>query len=150
MASNKRTIVSLEFEQADLPMLMHALAIARNTALMCGHDAAKRRLESYRKQVEALIPKPALAFDGEVWSEIGMAVAEGNPWSVRFEAKRYSWEAGRDTGSIVVRVGDREWTSESWSHTQESGAVEAVREVLRDLAPLSAECLDDAPGCTPG
>src|SRR3546814_20316368 len=79
---NGRTKVMLEFDASDLPMLAEALGLARNTAMMNGQPVAQKRLETLRKMVDAMIPAGARLFDGEVWSEICLAMYNGEDWDV--------------------------------------------------------------------
>lgn len=87
---NKRNKFTIEYDIADLPMVVHALAIARNTAMMCGHTVAKERLEHLRKIVDGLVPPAARVFDDQVWCEICLAIYDSPEWSV--DIARPNWK----------------------------------------------------------
>jgi hypothetical protein len=142
MSDNMRK-VTLEFDVCDLPMLAHAMAIARNTALMCSAPKAKARAEEIRQQFEALIPEAARVFDdgfGFSWSEIGQALLthEGDDVSVAVEPP--DWRKDRwwdEKGYIVVRVGAKSWKSEDNRHPVGGDAVKAVAALVEELRPLA-------------
>lgn len=48
MTRDNRTRLTLDIEITDLPMILHAIAIARNAALMSGRRDAAARLEHYQ------------------------------------------------------------------------------------------------------
>src|SRR3546814_15586650 len=112
---NGRTKVMLEFDASDLPMLAEALGLARNTALMNGQPVAQQRLETLRRMVNAMVPAGARIFDGEVWSEICLALYDGGDWKVSIH--RHSWRGKyRHEGYILVSVGHKERKSRN-SHS---------------------------------
>jgi len=138
MSGNKRNRVAFEFDATDLPMIVHAFAIARNTAMMCGHDGAKRRLEELRQAVDALVPEGARVFDGEVWCEIGMALRDAKAWTVGIALDSWSRSYER-TGRIGVRLGNTTWMSKASEYGAASPELQAVRELVRDLAPMDCQ-----------
>jgi hypothetical protein len=106
MSGNKT--ISLQISVGDLPMMAHAFMIARNTALMCGHSVAKKRLAAYLAQIEALIPPEIRIFDPEVWAEICAAISTCNDWSCGIREPR--WDRNHhEPGCIVIRVDDKTW-----------------------------------------
>lgn len=149
---NKRT---LEFDVSDAPMLIHAMQIAANTAMMCGHPDARKRFQAYRKVFEQFVPAEAAWFDEETWGDIGEALVTATGFHVyldltRFEklalerGERISWRAREDLDLVIdFRQGEeivRRFKSK-YGFKGKAGdpRVAAVFKVLDDLAPMTCE-----------
>jgi hypothetical protein len=124
--------VSFEFDVTDLPMLAHALMIARNTAMMCGNKQAEARLESLRECVDALIPEGALVLDAFDWAEIGMALPKAQEVEVRIDKASWRGSWYRE-GHITVDVDGKTWSTNCSSFFPDGKEIEAVREVIGQL-----------------
>lgn len=140
--SNRRDKFVMEFDRADAPMLVHALGIAANTAMMCGHPQAQKKLQAYREAVKAFAPPEADRFDEEVWAEMGIALLTAK--RVDVGVKQRAWEhKGSDwwsEGTLVVTVDGREFRGDRGGkpHVRRDDGVtiSALYEVVKEMAPM--------------
>ncbi|MFZ3482207.1 hypothetical protein [Sphingomonas sp. 3-13AW] len=129
---------TIEFDEADAPMLMAAMRLAANTALMYGEDQrnAMHRLRFYRDLFQQFAPAEASLFsDEETWTEIAIAM-EGA------EAFEVSWKPGSwpcyDRGRATVTINDRHWeTGYSTAVTREAAL--GLAKALATMAPVTCE-----------
>lgn len=134
MSNNRRTR-TIEIDVADAAMICHALMIAANTALMCNQHDARKRLKAYKDTLNKLLPDIADVFEGEVWSEIAMALDSHKTFKVFFV--RPNWRQYGD-GYVAVAVGDRTWTSRKSEYPSEDPVFQRVYDYLMELAPLDS------------
>lgn len=113
--SNGRLTKTLDYESYEAPMMAHALQIAANTALMCGHEGARERLRELLGKVKANVPAEARRFDDEAFAEIGRAMQDvPDDGEVVVGWAPPSWRSQwSKTGFLTVTIGDRRWTSRS-------------------------------------
>ncbi|MGY3582331.1 hypothetical protein ACVIGB_000745 [Bradyrhizobium sp. USDA 4341] len=128
--------VTLEFAETDLPMLADALRTAITVAMMTGTPAAQKRLEHYRKIMDAMIPEGARIFDGTRWSEICMALGEAKSFGVGFE--KWGWDSKGQYGAVFVTVGKYCWRSKDYHNYRDTGILDTITSLLEDIAPLDA------------
>lgn len=130
---NGSNIVPMDLDEADFLMLAAGLAIARNTAMMCGGEDSARRLEFYRQQIEAKLPAGAKHVSREeALAEAIYAIREAGWWS-HVLRKSHSWS---DTGESLIKCGEKVW-SFNWSSTVQMH--EEIVDAVRQLSPMGAE-----------
>lgn len=135
---NGRRMRTIEFDEADAPMLAAAMRLAAGTCLTYGERQAKARarFQHYRRLFLDLAPREAALFrDEEDWCEIAIAMDTADFFEV-------SWMKGEwpdyDKGRAIVRVGDRSWqTGYSTAVTQEASIRLTV--ALGAMAPVNCE-----------
>lgn len=135
---NKRNKGTFEFDLTDAPMLLRALSIGASTALMCGHPGAHSRMKQYVEIMRQFAPSAALLFDPESWCELWMALGTAETYAISLAP--HKWAAKyRQEKAIAVTVGGRIWFSKQDRFTDQSPELDAVRRLLRDLAPMDSE-----------
>lgn len=151
---NKRT---LEFDVTDAPMMLHAMQIAANTAMMCGHPSARARFQQYRDFFKSLIPAEANFFGKEVWGEIGMALATAKTFRVYLDEDNFDkmdrargrprWNVGY---CLFVQIGDTAWKAKYELRDMKAGdpRARAVHDLLQSLAPIDCVGVLDDQGIT--
>ena len=129
---NGENIVSLDFDKADLLMLMASMRLASCTAYMCGGEKAARRFSHYEQAYAQLLPEGAKLFDREEQlAEIIYAIREHKQWSQRLEGMN-SWNK---KGASQISVNGKIYTCAILSTIEDhEGRAAAVRE----LVPLDA------------
>lgn len=131
-SGNGSNIVQVSFELADLPMIISALQIGRNTVMMCGGGKAEKRMNFYVEMVKKLAPAGWEHFQREEdIANIALAMAENPEWSIH-QKKR--WKSDKK-GESVVTVGKMRW--ETWSTTDEEHA--QMIACLQAIAPLTCD-----------
>lgn len=153
MTDNKRLKRTIDIDLMDALMLARAAGIGANTAMMGQHSRAEKGLREYREKFMELVPEAARVFDGETWSEIGMAIDEARTIHVTLEPPRWRdnlWSGGHVVVTVTgAAAGDtpapvwRFLTRDS-DHKQGTPAVEAVHDVLAELAPMDCGLTFDA------
>lgn len=148
MADNMRLKRTLEFDVTDAPMLMHAMMIAANTAKLCQHPDAERKLRAYQRMFQAFIPPQAMRFEEEAWGELGMALMDATRVTVFIAPKAWEehrtwwsegrlavriWRAGEDAEPLTF-YGDRR--HDSYVQKNDIVSVQALVRVLQELAPM--------------
>lgn len=154
MLDNNRLKRQIEISLMDALMLARGALIAANTAMMAQRPKAEERLRQYQAMFEELVPEAARVFSGEVWAELGMAMEVAQSIHVTLEPPPWRqglWHGGHIT-VIVTSAGETSetapvlrFTSLSSEHEQGSPALEAVRDVLAELAPIECDVTFDAP-----
>ena len=141
--SNRRT--TLDIPLGDVPMLASALRTAICTAMMDQKPDAQRRLETYRAQLEAIIPAPARVFGGNSFAEICEALETAETFGIEFE--EWGWDPGDGKGRskgkygrINVVIGDRKWRSHDYKNYRDGGTIEALATLLEEFSPLGVSC----------
>lgn len=137
-AGNGRRMRTIEFDEADAPMLAAAMRLAAGTALTYGASQARarQRFKHYRELFLKFAPPEAGMFqEEETWCEIAIAMDDADSFSV-------TWGKGRwpdyDQGRAIVTVGDRSWaTGYSVKVTQEDSVRLAA--ALSEMAPIGCE-----------
>lgn len=130
---NGSNIVTMDLDEADLLMLAAGLAIARNTAIMCGGEDSARRLEYYREEITRKLPA-GLTHIGreERLAEAIYAIREAGWWS-HAHSKKNSW---REDGETLVKCGDKIW---SFHYSASDTVHQEIIEAVRQLVPMNAE-----------
>jgi hypothetical protein len=146
---NKRT---LEFDVSDAPMLVHAMQIAANTAMMCGHPDARKRFQQYREVFQSFAPPEAAFFDEETWGEMGMALAQASAFHVymdidsferrEFTQRGYLSYSARNSMDLWVSFTRKDQepirfrSKYGFKGSKDDPRVEQVFKALAELAPL--------------
>jgi hypothetical protein len=86
--SNRK--INLQFDEADLPMLVQYLNLGATTAHMCGSENASRRMDQLKEMIENLIPRSLRLFEGEQFYEMATALSKAATWSIVTEYE-ISW-----------------------------------------------------------
>lgn len=128
---NGSNIAQISVDKADIPMLVHALAIGANTVMMCGGGNAQRRMRHYKKVLEDMVSPgwKHFRFEEDV-SNIVLAINE-TP-TCRFQFKKKYWE---ERGVVEITVGDKVWNTFTISISDALEMLTFVKEIL----PLSCE-----------
>ncbi len=137
VVGNGRRMRTIEFDEADAPLLMAAMRLAAATALTygAGQRKARARLKHYQEMFRDMAPPEASMFQHEAaWCEIAIAMDSATEFVVRWHEGRWPDHA---SGRASVTVGDRRW---------ETGYSEPV---TRERCRLLAAALDEMapPGC---
>jgi len=136
-AGNGRRMRTIEFDEADAPMLAAAMRLAAGTALTYGEAQARarQRFKHYRELFLQFAPAEAAMFqDEETWCEIAIAMDHADFFQVTWEKRRWPEDGGRAT----VTVGQRCWTTGySIRVTQEDSVRLAA--ALSAMAPIGCE-----------
>jgi len=142
--SNNRNIRTMEFEVTDVPMIIGALRIAANTALMCGKHDAQERLRQLRKAIEQYVPTEAGWFDEEDWCELGMALTGAETVHVSYDVPGWA-KGGVNTWMrekhLRVQIGKLDWVSKDRFGNEPNGPAEALAAVLQEIAPIECAVL---------
>lgn len=139
MSDNGPNKALIEIDVGDAPMIAHALRIGANTALLCGRQDARARLQAYGKVVAALAPPSARFFDEEGWAEMCMALCAASGFTVALEDQRgYMWGFH---GVLVVTIGDDTWAGkrERDGLPRDTPEAQALFDALSAYAPLGCE-----------
>jgi hypothetical protein len=134
---NGRNVRMVPIQLGDILMLMEAMRLAGNTAMMSSLPLAEKRLREYQAMFDDMVPAGARIFDGEVWAEINITLATATSYRVFVQKKdeRYYW--GSDySGYLIVQVGERSWRSLKWDVRNDGEEMKAVIQTLEELAPL--------------
>ncbi|MBS7671674.1 hypothetical protein [Croceicoccus gelatinilyticus] len=132
---NGERLRQIEFDQADAPMLLHALIIGANTALMCGGRQATQRMAYYARLIRDLCPPGHEHLRREEdLCEIALAMREAPHWSFTFAPERW-----RSNGEAIIRVGKKAWTS-AYMITQPQA--DELRGCIEAIAPLTCTYID--------
>lgn len=130
--TNRKNTTDISVPDAFLPVLAHALAISRNTQMMCGASAAQKLAEELRLDVEARIPAAIRIFDDGHWCEAATATQKED---VHVGTHPHGWRhGGMSHAVIIVTDGGR-----CFSSTESFPEQEAIR-----LAGEIAQLLEDA------
>lgn len=135
---NGRRMRTIEFDEADAPMLAAAMRLAAGTALMYGgrQEKARERFQYYRQLFLQIAPPEAAMFrDEEDWCEIAIAMDDATSFDVAW--KEGEWPH-RDQGRATVIVGDRVWETGYGNSVTREDSVRLAR-VLAEMAPLGCD-----------
>lgn len=139
---NGRDLRNFDIHIGDVLMLMETMCLAANTEMMCHRPGAEKRLREYQARLDAMIPDAARLFDGGDWCEINMALADATSYEVGIESRSlpsYTWSNYKPTGTIVITIGKRSWTSKSWDIKEDSDEFRTVLSLLEELSPIDCE-----------
>jgi hypothetical protein len=137
-AGNGRRMRTIEFDEADAPMLAAAMRLAAGTALTYGEAQARarQRFKHYRELFLQFAPPEAAMFqDEETWCEIAIAMDHADCFEV-------AWEKGRwpdyGQGRATVTVGRRAWAT---GYSVKVSREDSVRlaTALSEMAPIGCE-----------
>jgi hypothetical protein len=129
---NASNIVSVNFDLADLPMVVSALLIGANTVMMCAGGKAENRMRYYYETIKKLAPPGWEHFDREEdIANIVIAMQENPTWKIY---QKKIWKSDKK-GTTIIEVG--KFKCDVWSATDEEHA--EIVSCLRSLAPLSCE-----------
>lgn len=115
--SNRPNHFTVEFHEGDAPMLVHAMIIASNTAMMCGYPGAKERFNTFKKKFEEYVPAISKLFDEEEWSEIIAKLQHVDNYVVEFQSNRWHWgePTPEQEGTIFIRIGEARFAARGWN-----------------------------------
>lgn len=131
---NAPRIHTLEFDEADAPMLMKALGTAVCVAMMSGGNEARNRLRYYQDQFKMFAPPAAELLDKETdLCEIAIAGATATTWSVHSIRERYYSERFR----VIIAIGERRFFSNGL--LTDKNSVTAITEMIQNILPLTCE-----------
>ncbi len=142
---NGRNIHSLDFPLGDMLMMMEAMRLAGNTAMMYPKPVAEARFREYQERFNALVPEPARQFSGFDLCEINIALQEASSFHV-FIARptgRQWWYNG--SGRLTVQVDGDRWSTKNSNIEHGDEVFNAVLDLLTDLAPMDCEPLLEEP-----
>ena len=106
---NSRRIRTIQIDEADAYMLVRALGIAINTAIMCGGQESVRRLQHYKEQIKALAPPAAKYLRRETdLCEIAIAASTAETWSI-YRVRENSYIGKYRT---IILIGNRQFGSD--------------------------------------
>ncbi len=135
---NGRRMRTIEFDEADAPMLMAAMRLAAATAYTYGPDQrrAVQRLQHYQALFLAFAPTEAAMFGSECsWAEIAIAMDGADAFVV-------SWSEGSwpdyAKGTATVAIGDRTWETGYGKGITRDHAIRLAR-ALEEMAPMDCE-----------
>lgn len=129
---NGENIVSIEFDRADALMIVHAMQIGANTAMMCGYPDAEARFRHYREVFKALVPEGAVHLRSEeAFTEIILAIREAKLWRAE-EKAGYAFQDKID-GEIIV--GKRSWPTNIWLTRVQ---FQSLLDAIASMAPMDA------------
>lgn len=140
MTDNKRLKGTFEYDLMDAPMIVHALQIAANTALMCGNPDARVKLQAYRDLLKATAPACAFLFNEEHWAEMGMALVTAKKMRIELGLPPYMkgerWRREKaikiDVDGFVIFTRDARFVGSCPEFNE-------VCEYLKQIAPLTCE-----------
>lgn len=145
--TNGRNKFTVEFDLGDAAMIVHAFAIARNTAMMCGYPDATKRFERYREVVRQFVPQCSSYFDEEAWSQMVADLQEVNSFMVIFEDQLRYWTRPRqpaDEGKITIRIGKRSYEASEYKGRALTKPTRQLAGLIRDelvsLAGMDCSC----------
>lgn len=136
-AGNGRRMRTIEFDEADAPMLAAAMRLAAGTALAYGESQARarQRFKHYRQLFLKFAPPEAAMFqDEETWCEIAIAMDHADFFQVTWKKREWPNEGGRAT----VIVGDRAWTT-GYSTKVTPEDSDRLVAALSEMAPVGCE-----------
>ena len=139
-----RALAELRFRlfRAYLPMMAHAMMIARNSEMMSGRNRAAKRADAIAKEIDAQAPDIARLFDDGVFCEMCAALLDAPSWSVTIEK---DWRSWRSTGPIYVTVGKARFRSEDTSYDDNCSEVERLKAFLEEVSPLEEMVSGEVP-----
>lgn len=142
---DNRQFTQLRVRTCLLPALAEALALARNTALMCEEPRCRDLFEELRLAVMAISPAHSEMFDGGKWSEAAAAAAAGAAVSVTVSGEDRFWDPTRPNCEILIEAeaaaGRRRVRTLSTRRLLKADAeriAAEIREHFAMLAPLDA------------
>lgn len=141
---NGSRIKTLEFDEADAYMLMRALSIAVNTAMMCSGKESVQRLTYYKEQLRQFAPSCANRLRRpEDLCEIAILATTVETWSV-YRVRERQWSSRART---VIKIGNRFFAS-SDLFDDESTYHQEIVDMIKNIVPLtcSKEDHDDVIG----
>ena len=130
--SNKRLKRTLEFDLTDANMLMHAMMIAANSAMMCGNHAAQSRLKYYYKMLERFVPQACKIFSAEKFAEIGLALPKAERVYISFHKKYGAYY----NASITVRINHEQWVSDRFDSHKDCTKLKDFVALIKELADV--------------
>lgn len=138
---NGRRMRTIEFDEADAPMLAAAMRLSSATALMYGvsQERARERYQHYRALFMQFAPPEAAMFrNGQDWCEIAIEMDTAADFELIWT--RASWP-DHAKGKVSVRVGDRVWRTDAEAMSREG--MEPLAAALEAMAP--AGCMRTIP-----
>lgn len=140
MTDNKRLKGTFEYDLMDAPMIVHALQIAANTALMCGNPDARVKLQAYRDLLKTTAPACVFLFDEEQWAEMGMALVTAKRMRIELDLPPYMRDQyWRREKAIKIDVDGFVIMSRDVRFEGSCPEFNEVCEYLKQIAPLTCE-----------
>jgi hypothetical protein len=142
MLDNKHLKHTLEFDEADAPVIMRAFSLAAATAMMCGHPGAKKKMQAYQAMMVKFVPDAAKHFDEEVWCEIGIALASATRFEVTLCKDGWHNHHWVREGRVSILVDGRRFDAEGIDRYRFGDPIlQQVFDAIRDLAPMDCEAV---------
>ena len=139
--SNGRLTHLLAFESYEAPMMVAALRLARNTAMMCGGHGRKR-LEAMLDEVKALVPVISRHFDEEKFADMGRALQDAKTFSVTWARNRHAFSWDAEGYMVVMLDGVIALVSSRSEHRKDSPLMMELKAYLSEIAPLTADYVE--------
>jgi len=139
-SDNRRLSETLEISPAILPALADALAIGRNTQMMCSGPRAAEMMAELHKLVSSMIPEAVKLLKDRHWAEIASRAMGGEAftvetydqayWSKKCKIRITSTESGRSypVGEVL---------SDTYTEEEAERIIAGLREELDRISPLS-------------
>lgn len=126
-SGNGERLGTLRFDLADAPVLMHALMVQGNLAMMgCGGPKVEGRMRHYQRIFLEACPKgyEHLRRDEDL-CDIAIAMVESETWSIH---RKRRWQSSTE-GPSVITVGSKRWetsTLEIADHDELAACIQAI------------------------
>ncbi|AXK44050.1 hypothetical protein [Erythrobacter aureus] len=148
--SNGRNMHSMEFPLADLLMMMEAMRIKGNVAMMSPYKGAEDRLREYQARFDALIPPHARQFDSMALCEINIELQEASYFHI-FTQRPHGqrWWHETSEGRLVVQINGKRWSTKSSNIKKDDEVYNGVLDLLKELAPMDCDPILEEPTAHP-
>ena len=148
MAGNDRFEISCTAQM--LPALLHGLAIARNTAMMCGGPGVRREFDAMLEDLarQCGIPNLLRVVDEYKWYRACDAMRKAKEFHWYIKDGDLDWgspDRSRKPGSVSLVVDGREYPLEH-SLSEAEPHLAAIREMVEMYAPVEAARKPDERG----
>lgn len=128
----KNTDVTLVVPQHMIVAMIHALAIGRNSEMMCSNPEAAEAFESMRAHVAQHALGPYEQFSDRIWTKISMRAFDGADVTVTTQRVRWG------EYDVQIHLDGRVYTqNENCTEEQALKLAQEVRSHLELLKPLS-------------
>jgi hypothetical protein len=141
---NGRRMRTIEFDEADAPMLAAAMRLASATALMYGasQERARERYQQYRRLFLQFAPPEAAMFrNAQDWCEMAIEMDTAPDFELIWKPEGWPNQA---KGRVSVRIGERVWRTDADPMLREG--MEGLAAALEAMAP--AGCIRTVPAET--
>jgi hypothetical protein len=140
--SNSAPSINVPVPEILMPALVHALAIARNRAMLSGEPLLQKALEDLRAQLAATLPPASKGFVDTKWSELALAVFNGAAFDVQTTHPRFCrMEKAVD---VTIYVANKDPLTTSETRTREDA--EQLRREVDDFLTIVSPILSSPSG----